>query len=165
MKYRKWGKFVSLVIAVVLLGACSQSSAIETGQTAPDFSLTNIDGQKASLSDFKGKAIILNFFASWCPPCRGERPDFIELQKTYSDKGFTFIGVTIVSAQESKNFAKEMGINYPVLVDDNKVSVLYGPVRSIPTTFIINKDMKVVKMYIGARSKEEFEADIKELLK
>lgn len=165
MKKYVWAKLVSIIVAVVLLGACSQGIAVESGQTAPDFSLTDIAGQKAGLSDFKGKAIILNFFASWCPPCRAEIPDFIALQKAYSDKGFTFVGVSLVDAQESKDFADKMGINYPILVDDGKVSALYGPVRSIPTTFVIDKNMKVVKMYIGSRPKETFEADIKELLK
>ena len=153
------------LIVLASLISCSQSGAIEVGQAAPDFTLNNIDGQKASLADFKGKAIILNFFASWCPPCREEIPDFITLQKAYGDKGFTFIGVSLVSAQESKDFAAKMGINYPILVDDGKVSTVYGPVRSIPTTFAIDKDMKIVKMYIGARSKENFENDIKALLK
>ena len=71
----------------------------------------------------------------------------------------------VVILKESKDFASKMNINYPVLVDDGKVSALYGPVRSIPTTFVIGKDMKVVKMYIGARSKEDFEKDIKNVLK
>ncbi len=156
---------IACIILVLLLGVCSQARAIEAGQAAPDFSLTNIDGQKASLTDFKGKAVILNFFASWCPPCREEIPDFIALQKTYGDKGFTFVGVSLVNVSESKDFAAKMGINYPVLIDDGKVSNLYGPVRSIPTTYVIGKDGKIVKMYIGARNKETFEADIKELLK
>ena len=153
------------IATIVLVAACSQSSAIEVGKTAPDFTLKNLDGQNTSLADFRGKAIILNFFASWCPPCKGEIPDFVELQKAYGDKGFTFIGVSLVSPQESKDFAAKMGINYPLLIDDGKVSMTYGPVRSIPTTFVIGKDMKVVKMYIGARSRETFEGDIKELLK
>ena len=165
MKQQMWSKLLAIVVGVVLLGACAQAYAIEAGQGAPDFTLANTEGQNMSLSDFKGKAIILNFFASWCPPCRGEVPDFVELQKAYGDKGFTFVGVSLVDQKESKDFAAKMNINYPVLVDDGKVSVLYGPVRSIPTTFVIDKDMKVVKMYIGARSKGDFEKDIKELLK
>ena len=108
MKQHVWAGFLAVVITIVLLVACSQSSAIEAGQTAPDFSLNNIDGHKVSLADFKGKAVILNFFASWCPPCRSEIPDFIELQKTYGDKGFTFVGVSLVSAQESKDFAAKI---------------------------------------------------------
>ncbi|MDD5136710.1 MAG: TlpA disulfide reductase family protein [Candidatus Omnitrophica bacterium] len=159
------GKYLMVFIVLASLVSCSQSSAIEVGQAAPDFTLKDMDGQSASLSDFKGKAMILNFFASWCPPCRSEIPDFVELQKAYGDKGFTFIGVSLVSAGESKDFAAKMGINYPILIDDGKVSASYGPVRSIPTTFVIDKNMKVVKMYIGSRSKGTFEADIKGLLK
>ena len=161
----RFNKVLIFFMVVFLLAACSQAFAIEAGSTAPDFSLTNVDGQKASLSDFKGKAVILNFFASWCPPCKAEIPDFVELQKKYGDKGFTFVGVSLVSLQESRDFAAKMGINYPILVDDGKVSALYGPVRAIPTTFVIDKDMKIVKMYVGARSKETFEADINNLLK
>ena len=164
MKYQMLSKLFAVSLGVVLLGACAHAGAIDAGQSAPDFSLNNADGQKVSFSDFKGKAVILNFFASWCPPCRAEIPDFVELQKAYAGKGFTFIGVSLVDAKESKDFASKMNINYPILVDDGKVSALYGPVRSIPTTFVIDKDMKVVKMYIGARSRGDFEKDIKELI-
>jgi peroxiredoxin len=158
-------KILATVVIVFLLGACAKSSAIEIGEKAPDFTLQNIDGTSASLSQFKGKVIILDFFASWCPPCRHEIPDFIALQNTYGNKGFAMIGISLVSPQESKDFAAKEGINYPILVDDGKVSSVYGPVRSIPTTFVLDKDMKIVKMYIGGQPKEVFENDIKELLK
>ncbi|MFA5143231.1 MAG: TlpA disulfide reductase family protein [Candidatus Omnitrophota bacterium] len=156
---------IALVVVGLMLGACACSGAIEAGGAAPDFTLKSTAGGNMSLSDFKGKAVILNFFASWCPPCRSEIPDFIALQKAYGGKGFTFIGVSLVNEKESRDFASKMGINYPILVDDGKASNAYGPVRSIPTTFVINKDMKVVKTYIGSRPKETFEADIKELVK
>lgn len=156
-------KFITLLITLFLLGACAKSSALEVGDTAPDFKLTDIGGNKVSLSDFKGKAVILNFFASWCPPCREEIPDFIKLQSAYEKNGFTMVGVALVSLRDASNFAKKVGINYPVLIDDGMVSNEYGPVRSIPTTFIIGKDSKIVKVYIGYRPKEVFENDIKEL--
>lgn len=165
MQKNLWAKAAVLVLAVCMLGACSKTNAVENGEAAMDFQLTDIEGKTVNLSDFKGKAIILNFFASWCPPCRMEIPDFIDLQKQYGDKGFTMIGVSLVDAQDSKSFASRMGINYPVLVDDGKVSMLYGPIRSIPTTFIIDKNFKIVKKYIGLRSREEFEADVQELVK
>ena len=157
---------ILVFIAVLFFAAgCVQGMAIEIGKGAPDFTLTDINGKQVSLSGFSGKVVILDFFASWCPPCRQEVPDFIALQKAYGDKGFAMIGVALVSAQEAKDFAEKSGINYPVLVDDEKVSALYGPIRSIPTTFVIDREGKVVKMYIGFRPKDAFEADIKEALK
>ena len=161
----KHGKLFIFALILFMLSACSRGSAIEAGASAPDFSLVDINGNTVSLSALNGKVVILDFFASWCPPCRQEIPDFIELEKFYGDKNFTMIGVALVSAGEAKEFAGKMGINYPVLVDDGKVSEAYGPVRSIPTTFIINKSGKIAKMYIGYREKAVFEADIKELLK
>ena len=160
------GKVLVFALAIFMLGACSQCNAIGTGDKAPDFSLADINGKTVSLSAFNGKVVILDFFASWCPPCKQEIPDFIELEKSYGDKGFAMLGVALVSADEAREFAGKMGINYPVLVDDGKVSELYGPIRSIPTTFIIDKNGKIVKIYIGYREKAAFEADIKsELLK
>lgn len=158
-------RMITFLVGLTLLGACAQSGAIEVGTTAPDFKLTDIDGKQVSLSDFKGKIVILNFFASWCPPCRSEVPDFVELEKAYEDKGLVIVGVSLVNLEESRDFAAQFGINYPVLVDDGKASNIYGPIRSIPATFIITKDFKIAKMYIGARSKSVFENDIKELLK
>ena len=161
----RMGKVSIFALALLMLSACTQGSAVEIGKKGPEFSLTDINGKVVSLSEFNGKVVILDFFASWCPPCRQEIPDFIELEKSYGDKGFAMIGVALVSAGEAKEFAGKMGINYPVLVDDGTASEAYGPIRSIPTTFIIDKDGKIVKMYIGYREKTVFEADIKELLK
>ncbi|MBN1526558.1 MAG: TlpA family protein disulfide reductase [Candidatus Omnitrophica bacterium] len=154
-----------LMSALFLAGGCSKTSALEIGEEAVDFTLRDVNGKTVNLSDFKGKVIILDFFASWCPPCRQEIPDFIDLQKAYGDKGFTMVGVSLVEPGEAKSFADKMGINYPVVVDDNRVSVLYGPMRSIPTTFVIGKDFRIARMYIGYRPKNVFESDVKALLK
>ena len=158
-------KIFIFALALVMLGACSQGSAIETGKKAPEFSLNDINGKVVSLSDFSGKVVILDFFATWCPPCRQEVPDFITLEKAYGDEGFAMIGVALAKLGDAKKFAGEFGINYPILIDDGKVSNLYGPIRSIPTAFIIDKSGNIGKMYIGFRPKEAFESDIKELLK
>jgi len=161
----KLSKIFIFALALFMLGACSQGSALEIGDKAPDFSLVDINGKMVSLSDFSGKAVILDFFASWCPPCKQEVPDFIELEKAYGDKGFAMIGVALEKADAAGAFAGKVGINYPVLVDDGKASGAYGPIRSIPTTFIIDKSGKIVKVYIGYREKSVFEDEIKELLK
>ncbi|OGW85666.1 MAG: hypothetical protein A2987_07345 [Omnitrophica bacterium RIFCSPLOWO2_01_FULL_45_10] len=164
MNLRK-SKIFIFALTLVLLGACSKGSAIEMGQTAPDFTLNDTNGKSTSLSQFKGKVLILDFFASWCPPCKEEIPDFIELHKTYGSQGLSIVGVSLTNAQDSKDFAQKMNINYPVLIDDNKVSNAYGPIRSIPTTFVIDKESKIAKIYIGFRPKEVFEKDILELMK
>lgn len=158
-------KMLILFVALFSLSACSTGSAVEIGKEAPEFSLADINGKEVSLSQFKGQVIILDFFATWCPPCRKEVPDFIELQKAYGDKGFTMVGVALVNADDARGFAAKENINYTVLVDNGKVSEMYGPIRSIPTTFIIDKSGNIAKMYIGFRTKETFENDIKELLK
>jgi len=161
----KFTKILMIAIAVCLVGACTQVNALETGDDARDFTLKNIEGKETKLSEFKGKAIILNFFATWCPPCRAEIPDFIASQKTYGPSGLAFVGVSLVDEKESKDYAAQAGINYPILIDDGKASEVYGPIRSIPTTYVIGKDFKISKKIIGSRSKGEFEAEIKEILK
>jgi peroxiredoxin len=156
-----------LLAAVMLcsLSACGKVGGIQVGQQAPDFSLPNLVGNPVSLSDFKGKVILLDFFASWCPPCKAEIPDFAALQDQYGPEGFTMVGVSLVGADETKEFAINYNINYPVVINDGSATSLYGPIRSIPTTFLIDRQMKVAKIYIGYRPKEVFENDIKELLK
>jgi cytochrome c biogenesis protein CcmG/thiol:disulfide interchange protein DsbE len=133
---------------------------------APDFTLKDIYGNKKTLSDFKDKVIILDFWATWCPPCREEVPHFIELYDEYKDKGLEIIGVTLERDLEGVvvPFVYERGINYTVLMGDRDVTEAYGGIMSIPTTFIIDREGMIRKRYIGYRDKEVFREDIKELL-
>ncbi len=155
-------KALIILLPVFMLCACGQSTG--AGSAASDISLRDTQGNTVQLSSFKGKVIILDFFATWCPPCRQEIPDFIELQKQYGDKGFVMIGVSLTPAEDVKPFAEKLGINYTILIGDDKSEAAYGPIRSIPTTFVIDKDFNVAKKYIGFRGKEVFESDINELL-
>lgn len=162
MRRFKFGKIFVVVAALFLLGACAGRA--ETGGPALDFSLTDTSFNTVKLSDYKGKVVILNFFATWCPPCRGEIPDFIDLQREYGDK-IAFIGVSNESAGILKDFGARLGINYTLLEDKSRQAFSkYGPIRGVPTTFIIGKDFKIRKIYIGARPREIVESDIKELL-
>ncbi len=162
-------RFIAIVAAAFILlmtSGCSRSVATEIGDTAQDFTLSDTSGRPVSLSNFKGKVIILNFFATWCPPCRSEIPDFVKLQRAYRPQGLLIVGVSTEEMDKLEDFAIKNGVNYPVLVDSGgKVHHVYGPIRAIPTTFIIDKEFKVRQHYIGARPKEAFEKDIKELLK
>jgi len=163
-------KMFSSVLAVLLASAfiaigCGTSFSQQEGERAPIFTLQDLNGNAVSLSQYQGKVVILDFFADWCPPCRQEIPDFIALEKDYGRKGLAVIGVAVVAKDDARAFAKDMGINYPVLIDDGKASGMYGPIRSIPTTFIIDKNGRIAKKYIGYRPRSTFEADVQELLK
>jgi cytochrome c biogenesis protein CcmG/thiol:disulfide interchange protein DsbE len=158
MKRRLLINILVLILAGFFLSACARTT------TAADLNLRDIDGNMVNLSDYKGKVIILDFFATWCPPCKQEIPEFIELQKQYGDNGFTMIGVSLSRASDTRALALDFGINYPVLIDDGYAAAVYGPIRSVPTTFLIDRNFKVVKKYIGYRTKDVFEADLKALL-
>ncbi len=137
-----------------------------TLKKAPDFSLQDINGKTVRLSDYAYKVVILNFFATWCPPCREEIPDFIEMVNTTDKERFAVIGVSVEKGDTGtvKKFAVERKINYPVLIDDGSASTSYGPISSIPTTFIIDRKGNIVEKIIGSRSKAQFENKIKPLL-
>ena len=155
---------LTLVVAIFLLGACANNGP-RIASAAPDITLRDLNGNTVQLSSLKGKVIVLDFFATWCPPCKEEIPDFIELQRQYGDKGFAMVGVSLSRLEETRRFAEAFGINYPVLIADSYASSVYGPLRSIPTTYIIDRDFKIAKKYIGFRPKEVFEKDILELLR
>lgn len=132
---------------------------------APDFVLTDTKGNQIKLSDYRGKVVILDFWATWCPPCRRGIPDLIDLQKTYKNK-LAVIGISLDtdSKKDVVPFIKEYGINYKVAYGDNNVVQKYGNIQSIPTTFIIDQNGKIVNSYIGLQRKETFENQIKALI-
>jgi peroxiredoxin len=143
---------------------------------APDFKLATVEGEEFYLSDYAGKVIMLNFWGTWCPPCRKEIPDLVNLQTKYNKEGLEIVGITLNSgsAKDIKKFADGKDMNYTLLTDlgnDETISVtnLYGqtigqPISSIPTTLIIDRDGYIVKGYLGPRSEEVFYNDLKEFL-
>ncbi len=136
------------------------------GQPAPDFTLTSLDGKTMKLSDFRGKAVLLNFWATWCEPCKIEMPWFVDLQKKYSAQGFTVIGVAMDDSSPSDiaDFAKKMGVNYPVLIGKEAVGNQYGGIPYLPSSFYIDRDGKVVDRIFGLVSKSEIETDIQKAM-
>lgn len=160
-------KKLILVLLAGLMLTAGCSGAEETAlKKAPDFSLQDINGKTIRLSDYGGKVVILNFFATWCPPCREEIPDFIELVNTTDKERFAIVGISVEKGDEGivRKFAAAKKISYPVLVDDGFVSKTYGPIGSIPTTFIIDRNGNIVEKIIGSRTKTEFADKIKPLL-
>ena len=140
----------------------------EAFSSAPLFSIQTIDGKTLSLSDLKGKGVIVNFWATWCPPCRAEIPDMIELQNEYASQ-FTFIGIALNDQEDKvRAFISEKGMNYPVAMD-NGVATLYGKLiqgglRSIPTSFVIDKNGNIIDVIVGMADKSKFRTAIQQTL-
>ena len=146
------------------------------GKQAPNFTLEDSTGQKISLTSYKGKAVLLNFWATWCGPCKVEIPWFVQLQQKYGPQGFQILGVSdddLDKDDKSKltqekaeivKFASGMHMNYPVLFDGDSISAPYGGVDSLPTSFYIDRSGKVVTSILGLAPRDEIEANIKKLL-
>lgn len=158
--------FVSIITTTLIIFGCGETLSERASYgKAPDFSLTSLNNERFNLSDFSGKVIILNFFATWCPPCRREMPDFNEIAVEYGDK-VKVIGINVgnETASNIKDFVESNNLTFTIAIDDGKVASLYGPINAIPVTVIIDKNFNIYKRYIGLRSKETFTADVKELL-
>lgn len=136
-------------------------------KTAPNFNLTASNGSRLRLSDYKGKIILLDFWATWCQPCRRGIPDLVELKNEYKNKAFEIIGISLDQENTIAGvvpFIKEYKINYPVVYGDMEIIQNYGGIQSIPTSFVINKEGKIVKSYIGLTEKSVYDKVIKKLL-
>jgi len=132
------------------------------------FTIKDMNGQDVRLSDYKGKVILLNFWATWCGPCKVEIPAFIELQAAYQDKGFVVLGIsTDDSPEQLRTFARQMKMNYPVLVGNNRSDIIddaFGPMWGIPVSFLIAKNGTICRKYMGIAPREQLEREIITLL-
>jgi thiol-disulfide isomerase/thioredoxin len=165
---------VAFVVALMLyvgLHMARRSGRLPTPRitrstVAPDFSLESLEGKTTRLSDFRGKAVLLNFWATWCGPCKIEMPWFVELQQKYGSQGLQVVGVAMddASKEDIAKFAKDMGVNYPVLIGKEAVGDSYGGIPALPETFFIGRDGKVVDKILGLRGKTEIEDAIKKAL-
>ena len=146
------------------------ADAKAAGKAAPlDFTLKDMNGVDVKLASFKGKPIVMNFWATWCGPCRAEIPSLVELQKTYSEEGkdVVILGISVDDPVEKlKPYAAQMKMNYPVLVGNGRDDVqdAFGPLWGIPVTVFIDRDGRIAKKHSGIASKEQFEQEIKALL-
>jgi thiol-disulfide isomerase/thioredoxin len=135
------------------------------GNLAPDFQLQTLDGKNLKLSDLRGKAVLLNFWATYCGPCKVEMPWFVELQKQYGPQGFQIVGVANddASTEDIAKFAKEMGINYPILLGKDSVSDSYK-VSVLPTSYFVDRDGKLIAREFGLQSRSVFVDHIKKAM-
>ena len=136
------------------------------GNPAPEFALQSLDGKTIHLADYRGKAVLLNFWATWCEPCKIEMPWFVELQNQYGPEGFQVVGIAMddASQEDISKFARNMGVNYPILIGKEDVGDAYGGVQFLPATFYIGRDGKVMDKVFGLKGRSEIEDDIKKAL-
>ena len=165
MKPAQIMKAVPLVLSFVLLFAMAHKAV--AGNELPAFSLASaVDGTTVSSEEFKGKALLITFFATWCPPCRQEIPSLIKLQNEYGEKGFSVIGLS-VDEKGPKVVAKlieKEAINYPVLMASSRIARDFGGIAGIPTSFLVNRKGMIVKRYPGYVPHSLLEKDIKSIL-
>jgi cytochrome c biogenesis protein CcmG/thiol:disulfide interchange protein DsbE len=135
-------------------------------KTAPDFTLSDASGNPVKLSDFQGKVVLLNFWATWCGPCKVEIPWFDEFQEQYSDRDFVVLGVSMDEDgwKSVQPYVKEHKIGYRVAVGNDEVAKLYGGVESLPTTMVIDRAGRIASTHEGLCPRKDYEGDIKALL-
>jgi peroxiredoxin len=139
----------------------SLAGAEVKGVEAPDFELKALDGKTVKLSDLRGKAVLLNFWATWCGPCKVEMPWLVDLQKKYGDQGLQIVGIAMEDDPGPvEEFTKQLGVNYTILMGRNAVAEAYSAL-AFPTTFYISRDGRVVARHIGLVSYSEIEENIK----
>lgn len=166
-----------LVATVVLVAATGCSPAPERSvhaqpakegqrKPAPDFTLKDAGGKTVRLSDYRGKVVLLDFWATWCGPCKIEIPWFIAMQRNLKDRGLVVLGVSMDEEgwEVVKPFLTQMNVNYRVAIGDDATSKAYGGIDALPTTFLIDREGRIADKHEGVTSRKEFEDGVEKLL-
>jgi len=151
---------ILLSVSLVAMAASLAQAATVAPSPAPAWTLNDTDGNAVNFSQFKGKVVVVDFWATWCPPCRDEIPGYIELQDEYGKDGLVIIGISLDRKGPSvvKDFMEKFGINYEVVMGNEATVEAFGGFRGIPTTFIIDRDGNIRDKKTGSESKDVFEA-------
>ncbi len=165
---------LALTLACLLAGCgsapdsqgVSQLKPVAQRRSAPDFALKDADGKPVRLSDYKGKVVLLDFWATWCGPCKLEIPGFVDLQRRNKDRGFAVLGVSMDDEgwDAVRPFVSRLGVNYRIMLGDDLTARMYGGVDALPTTFLIDREGRIAAVHVGYTEKKEFEDGVEELL-
>ena len=132
---------------------------------APSFSLSDISGNIVSSSQLAGKPVVINFFATWCPPCREEVPGFVEIYRKYKSRGFELVGIALDTDKTTlPHFLSTNGIDYRILIGNTSTTRAFGGVNTIPATFFIDKDGRIRNVHVGYLDKDSFEKEVLKIL-
>jgi thiol-disulfide isomerase/thioredoxin len=150
----------------ILLALWCGPALAQSWQKAPSLSLKDIRGRRIRLTDYKGKVVLLNFWATWCPPCRAEIPDLIKLQREYRNQGLRVIGITYPpqTLSQVRRFVRTMGVNYPIALGAKPTKALFDKSEVLPITVIIDREGNVRGVVQGILYPEEFEEKMRPLL-
>jgi len=163
------GAAAALAVGAILFHGSRLQAAdtAATAQLAPAWQLKDLDGNDVSSTRFKGKVVVVDFWATWCGPCLSEIPGYIELQKKYGKDGLAIVGVSLDSKSPKyvQKFAQEHGMNYTIVMGDETIADAFGGFDAIPTTFLINREGRIVHKKIGAMAPDEYEALVKRALR
>jgi peroxiredoxin len=155
-----------LAVAGLLYYGLGSGTRARQQVLAPDFTLPQLDGKSLQLSSLRGKVVLLDFWATWCDPCREEIPHFVELQNKYADRGLQIVGVSMDDTIDPvRPFAEQFHMNYPIVMGNAKTGELYGGVLGLPITFVIGRDGRIFRKHIGATNVTVFEKEITSLLR
>lgn len=154
-----------LVIAAALLAICGAANAMKVGDVVPDFTRADISGRQVQLSKYQGRLVLLNFWASWCAPCREEMPTFSKWQRELGARGLQVIGVSMDDdAAEVNKFLAAYPVTYPIVMGDANFAGQFGGVLGLPLSYLIDARGRVVARYQGEADLAKMEAKVKELL-
>jgi peroxiredoxin len=159
----------SLLPSLTQLPTASDSTGLEVaprkGKIAPDFTLVDLDGNEVSLSDFRGQPVLINFWATWCPPCRTEMPDIAAAYEEHRDKELVVLAVNVEeSADNVRGFADEDKVSFPVLLDGDGAVARQYRVRALPTSFFINRDGVIADVFYGGMSRKKLDGFLDKIL-
>jgi len=168
-------RFAAAILLGCFLQSCSsgphtvKAASVKPAQErkdAPEFTLKDADGKVVRLVDYRGKVVLLDFFATWCGPCKIEIPWFTEMERKNKDRGFAVLGVSMDDEgwEVVKPFLAELGVNYRVVIGNDATAQMYGGVDALPTTFLIDQSGKIAAVHVGLASKKDFEDGIQQLL-
>ena len=153
-----WMSLVGLSLCLSLMSSKASEVQTQIGKKAPTWELVGLDGKSVSSSKYEGKIVILNFWATWCPPCRAEIPDFMSLHEAYKDRNVVFIGVSLdTGLGPVKRYVRTQKLNYPVVMGNSQMVSDYGNFSGIPQTFVIDTEGRIHKQFQGVVQKKVIE--------